>query len=547
MTDSAPAIDEERPSARPWLGFSFMALALLVVALDISVTDVAVPSIVQDLGVSADDASLVVTVYLVVAASFMVLMGKVSDLVGPRRALLVGACIFAIGSAITGAAPNFDILLLGRIVQALVVAAVIPASLSLLNHEFPGGRPRVLAFSIWTAVMGSAMALGPLVGGFLSTYASWRWAFFINVPIMLIAVIGCRATVAPVDGQSEEGGFDVLGSALLVVGLALIVFGLQEAPSLGWWEPLSDDMVGGVPWPLPISATPVLVAVGAVLLVFFAGLERARSGRGHGVVLELRLFQLPAFTWGTLGAAFMTAAVIGVQFVIPLYSQYVLDGDPLSAGIALLPLGIGMAIGGPIVSRLGLPLIPTVLVMLIIQPIATLAMVPFISTDGQGWWLAPAMIIDGFAWGAAFSILVALLLADVPKRLSGVAGGTQTAARLLFGAIGGAMLTSILLGSVAAQMASVDESDLTAQQQMEIQQLYTFSSEIHPPTTDSGDTVNEAKQQREFRQVYDDAREDMATGVRLAVAAAAVLSLFGALAGWRLAVLDRRRDAGART
>ena len=135
-----------------------------------------------------------------------------------------------------------------------------------------------------------------------------------------------------------------------------------------------------------------------------------------------------------------------------------------------------MAVGGPIISRTKAPGRETVILMLLVQPVATVALIPFIGVDAQGWWLAPFLIIDGFAWGAAFSILVSMLLQDVPKALSGVAGGTQTAARLLFGAVGGAVLTSVLLGSASAQMESVDESDLTAQEQTQLAQLYQLSA-----------------------------------------------------------------------
>ena len=521
------------PSKQAWLGFSFLALGLLVIALDLSVTDVAVPSIVADLGVSADDASLVVTVYMVVAASFMVLMGKVSDLIGAKRAFLIGATVFAIGSFITGSAPDFGVLILGRVIQALCLAIAIPASLSLLNYEFPGGRARVLAFAIWTAVIGSAMALGPLIGGFLATYFSWRWAFFINVPIMIIAAIGVKATVSPIKVKLKQKGYDVPGSIVLVLGVALLTFGLQEATSLGWWESEQSEVLG-IPWPFAISITPFMIVGGLLLLFLFVYMERHRAMRGMSVVLELTLFKVNSFTWGTLAAAMMTASVFGLLLLIPLYAQYVLGTDPLGAGIALAPLGIGMAIGGPIISRTHWPMRRTVLIMLIIQPLATLAVIPFVQADAQVWWMAVPLIIDGFAWGAAFSILVAMLMADIPRELSGVAGGTQTAARLLAGAVGGAILTTILLGSVSVSMQEVNESDLTAQEQTEITQLYSFSAQIHPPTTDSGDTIEQKNQIEAFEQVIESTEESMAEGVRLGILAAAVMAFLGFLCGLKL-------------
>jgi EmrB/QacA subfamily drug resistance transporter len=542
--EAARETNPDEVSRKSWIGFFFLAMSLFVIALDLSITDVAVPSIVADLGISAGDASLVVTVYMVVASSFMVLMGKVADLIGARKAFLIGAASFAVGSFITGIAPNFGILLLGRTMQGLVLAITVPASLSLLNHEFPGGRPRVLAFSIWTAVIGSAMALGPLVGGALATYVSWQWAFFINIPIMIVAVLGARATIRIVQPKLKQKGYDVAGSIVLVLAVAFIVFGIQEATNLGWWQPEQDTLFGGsVPWPFAISATPVMLIAGLILLVIFVFIDLGRARRDLGVVLELSLFKVQSFTWGTLAAAMMSAGVFGLLFVIPLYGQYILDLNPLGAGIALAPLGVGMAIGGPIIARTNWPIRKTAVVMLGVQPIATLTLIPLIQSPAETWWLMAALVINGFAWGAAFSILVSMLMSDVPEELSGVAGGTQTAARLLAGAVGGALLTTVLLGSVAAQVSSIDESDLTSAEQEEVTQLYQFSAQWHPPTTDSGETIAQKRQITQFETVINETKEDMARGVRYAIGLAAFFSFLGFLCGFKLeAILAKEAE-----
>ena len=547
MTESiGQAVDEsaEVSTRRKWWGFTFLAVSLLVIALDLSIADVTLPSIVKDLGISADSASLIITVYMVVAASFMVLMGRVSDLVGAKKAFIFGAIFFAVGSAITGMANGLGTLMAGRSLQALVFAIAIPASMSLLNHEFPKGRERVLAFSIWTAVIGSAMALGPMIGGLLSTYFSWRWAFWINVPIMIVGVIGAYYLVRPIGGQRRTGKFDILGSVLLVAGIALVVFALQEAPSLGWWQATSDSILdGAISWPFAISAAPILVLLGILLLVTFSRYEIKLNRQGRDSVLAFSLFRVPSFTWGTSAAAAMTAGVFGLLLLIPLYAQFVLDQNPLGAGVILAPLGVGMALGGPIIARYEVSPVRAALICLIIQPIATISLIPLISAGGEGWWLAPALLVDGFAWGAAFSLLVSMLLADVPKDLSGVASGTQVSVRLLAGALGGAMITGLVLGSVAAQVNQISEKDLTATQQEEITQLYEFQNQLTPPTTKSGQTAAEAREIEIFDQIINEVKSDMANGLRLAMGLAAVFSAVGIVFGLGLRRQEKREAA----
>ena len=526
---------------RTWGGFFFLAIALLVIGLDLSIADVTLPSIVTDLGIDADSATLIITIFMVVAASFMVLMGKVADLVGPKRSLLAGCLVFAIGSTITGLANSFPALMAGRAIQGFVLALAIPASLSLLNQSFPSGRNRALAFSIWTAVIGSAMALGPLIGGALSTFASWRWAFLINVPIMVVAFLGVLFLEREIPGRPHQGKFDVLGSVLLVLGLGLVVFGLQEAANLGWWSATGDTWLGGTAsWPLSISPVPIMLLLGLTLLLLFARWEISLQRTERESVLEFSLFRVATFSWGTSAAAAMTAGVFGLLMLIPLYAQFVLDQDPLASGLTLVPLGIGMAMGGPIITRVKIPPVKASVLCLIIQPVAVVALIPLISASGQGWWLALPLFVEGFAWGAAYALLVSLLLADVPKDISGVAGGTQVAARLLFGALGGALITSLLLGSVAQQMKQVSESDLTTQQQQEITSLYEFKNQLSTPTTNSGATAAQAREIEEFDQVIEATKDDMVTGLRLAIGLAGLFALLGALFGLGLARQTKR-------
>ncbi|MDZ7577145.1 MAG: MFS transporter [Candidatus Nanopelagicales bacterium] len=520
---------------RQWIGFGFLLLAMLITVLDASAASIAVPSIAADLQISAGPASLLMTVQLVVASSLIILMGKVSDLIGAKKVFLLGAGLFTVGSLITSVAPNFGVLMLGRVVQGLVVALVTPAILSLMNHEFPCGRPRALAFSIRTAVIGSGLTLGLLISGLLSTYASWRWIFLMNIPFMVTAAIGAGVSVRPVTVKLKEKGFDIAGSILLVLSAILITFGLQEATDLGWWTAKPDALVGGVvPWPFSASVTPFMLILGVVLLLLFTLVEKDRARRTKSAVLDFKLFAVRSFTWGTSAAALMATPVFAIPLLIALYGQYILGLDPLGTGAMVVPLGIGVSAGGPILSRVNWPPHTTLLITLIIQPIALLGLLPLVQPDGQAWWLALVLAVYGFAWGAAYSILVSTLLADVPQSLSGVAAGTQSAFRKLASAIAVAALTTILLGSVMEEMSGVSESELTAKEKSEITQLYEFSPQVHPPTTDSGQTVHTLRTAEPFDRVIQETEDNMSAGVRFALLGAAFLSFLGFLCGLKL-------------
>ncbi|NQU37086.1 MAG: MFS transporter, partial [Actinobacteria bacterium] len=463
--------------------------------------------------------------YMVVAASLMILMGKFSDRIGARRAMLAGTLLFAVGSLVTGLATSLGVLLAGRAIQGFVLALCIPASLSLLNHLFPSGRTRVLAFSVWTAALGSAFALGPVIGGYIATYLSWRWSFFINIPLMLIAAAGIVTCVPHVAGRLQEKGGDILGSILMVFALAFFVLGIQEGTGWGWLTP-SGQSVFGITWTLGLSAAFLAIVLGVVLLVVLVIYEIRRYRSNRPMVLEPALLDVPSFTWGTAAAALMTAGIFGLLLMVPLYAQYVLDYDPLSSGLTLLSMGVGMALGGPIVSRLSIAMDRrTIVIALIVQPLATLSIIPLLSATGNGWILAPSLLVEGFAWGAAYSILVSTLMKDVPEKLSGTAGGTQTAVRLLAGAIGTAVMTSVLLLTISAKVSDVDENGLTAAEQQQFEQLYSLSGQAHSEVADpNGETVQQFRQIQEFDAAISAVSEDMVGGFQITIALAALIS-----------------------
>ena len=442
-------------------------------------------------------------------------------------------CGFAIGSLITAIAPDLAILLAGRIVQALAFALVLPASLSLLNHHFPDGHRRDLAFSMWTAVIGSATAIGPLIGGILSTYASWRWAFLINVPLGFIAMAGVAMAIKTVAAKARKPGLEIHSAILLVVGLALFIFAIQEAALLGWWQVDQALTIYGWQWPFAISVIPFSIVSGLGLIILFIVVENRHERMGRDVVLEISLFRIPSYAWGTAAAALMTGTVMGLLLLLPLYGSYVHAYNAFQNGLALAPMGVGMAIGGPLSIRLGISTQRRPLqILLLLQALAVLLLIPLVSSSGQVWWLMLPLFIEGLAWGACYSILVNMLLRDVPLDLSGVAGGTQTMARLVCAAIATAVMTAILVAYVSSHQYQDDFSGLTSEQQQELRKAYNFTGQIHPKIIKPGITIYQLERKKAFNHAIKRLKKEIVVGIRLALIIGAFFSLLALLASF---------------
>lgn len=264
----------KKPSLKEWLGLSALLTGTFILGLDIFVTDVCVPDIVKDLGISSDEASYIVTIYLVMTASFIILCGKVGDIIGARKTFILSILGFGLASIVTAVAGNLMILLLGRLLQAISFAFAIPASMSLLNHLFPEGQIRVFVFSLWTMVVGSAVAIGPLLGGFFVEWFTWRWAFMVNVPFALLSILGVYWNIESIKNKYPEKNIDLLGALFLVLGISAIIFGFQASANWGWFYNNMPIKIFGKLWPFSCPPTLCLIIFGAGCIYYFSKIEK---------------------------------------------------------------------------------------------------------------------------------------------------------------------------------------------------------------------------------------------------------------------------------
>ncbi|MBT8226520.1 MAG: MFS transporter, partial [Dactylosporangium sp.] len=429
-----------------WTPLPFIALGVSLIIMDATIVNVAIPTIIPELALTASAAEWINSVYPLAFASLLVLVGRLGDRYGRRRLFLAGLLVFGGASLISALAQSGGVLILGRFLQGVGGSMILPATLATLNAIYTG-RDRSIAFAIWGSTIGGMAAVGPLVGGWLTTDLSWRWAFGLNIPIIVVVIVGTLRHVPETTDPASPGGADVGGALASVLGLGLLVFGLIEGQAYGWWHTTGDAAFGGWAWPWAISPVPIALGVSGVALTALVGLERARRRAGRAVLLDLSLFAIPSFRYGSIAALIVALGEFGLLFALPLVVQGALGYTALRTGVLILALAIGTFLvsgatpqltqryGGRAVVRLGLAL----------EAIAVAGLGASIGADASGWVLATWLFCYGAGVGLATAQLTSVILADVPVAQGGQASGMQSTVRQVGSALGIASLGTLLI------------------------------------------------------------------------------------------------------
>ena len=451
-----PAGALEGAAPRRWLAMPFIALGVAMIIVDATIVNVAIPTIIRDLHVSATTAEWFNSIYSLVFAALLITLGHAGDVWGRRRMFLLGTVVFVGASLVAAEAPSGGVLIFGRFLQGIGGAMILPATLSTVNALFRG-KERAIAFAIWGSTIGGVAALGPLLGGWLTTDLSWRWAFIINVPIGLVVCAGIALVVPETRERDVRHGIDWLGNALTIVGFAALVFGLIEGETYGWGRAVRAVDLAGVHWPAGrISPVPVAFGLAAVSLISFVALERRRRRRGQVVLVDLHLFSIRSYSAGNVAVLLVALGEFGLLFVLPLFLQGVLGYSALETGELFLALAIGTFVVGAAtpklagwigprgVARLGL--------LLEVIGIGTLALT--LSTSVSAWEMVPWLFVYGMGVGMATAQLTGVILTDVPVAKSGEASGIQSTSRQVGSALGIAILGTILVTTLASSTTS---------------------------------------------------------------------------------------------
>ncbi|MFF7330885.1 MFS transporter [Streptomyces sp. NPDC090306] len=442
------------PDPNRWKALTFIALAQLMVVLDATIVNIALPSAQQDLGISDGNRQWVVTAYALAFGGLLLFGGRIADLWGRKRAFVVGLTGFAAASALGGAATSGAMMFGARALQGVFGALLAPAALSLLAVMFTDAKERAKAFGIYGAIAGGGGAVGFILGGVLTEYLDWRWTFFVNIPFAIVAAAGAYFVIREPQGGRNRSALDVPGVILSTLGLVSLVYGFTRAESDGWSDALTVSLFVG----------------SAVLLVAFVLTE----ARVKAPLLPLRVVtdRNRGGVYLSLGLAII--AMFGTFLFLTYYLQGVKGYSPIKTGFAFLPMVAAMITGS---TQVGARLMTRVQPRLLMGPGFLLAAVGmFLMAQlevGSSYasLIMPGLILLGLGMGSAFMPAMSLATQGVEARDAGVASAMVNTSQQVGGAIGTALLNTIAASATTAYVADRIASAKTgsAQQLLQVQ------------------------------------------------------------------------------
>ena len=452
-TIHTPEMTENHPGR--WKALGVLAAGLALIVMDGTIVGVALPTMISALDLSLTNAQWVNAIYNVIFAALLLGAGRLGDRVGRKTTFAAGVALFVGGSLLAAGASGASSLIAARAVQGVGGALVLPATLSSVSSLFTG-KDRAAAFGVWGAVMSGTAALGPLLGGVLTQYASWRWIFWVNLPLGLLVLLGIFAWVPQTHGKQNVRGVDVDGVLTSAIGFGLIVFGLIEATTLGWWDKKGTLTIGSWSWPQSwgISPVPFAIGIGLVFVALFVRWELHRARNGRDALLDLSLFKVGTFSWGNLTAAMVAIGEFSLMFVLPLFLVNSIGLSTVRTGLVLAAMALGAFLSGAsarhLAARFGAP--GTVVLGLALEVIGVGLLAWVVAEQASTWFVVAALVVYGIGLGLASAQLTSTVLRDIPEELSGAGSATQSTVRQLGSAFGAAIAGSVLASAMARKI-----------------------------------------------------------------------------------------------
>jgi EmrB/QacA subfamily drug resistance transporter len=436
---AAPAAAASEPDPRRWLALASVMTAFFMVLLDVSIVNVAIPSIRSNLGANNADIQFVIAGYGLAYAVLLITGGRLGDIFGRKKLFIIGMSGFVLASALCGLAQNAIMLDLSRVLQGAMAAMMYPQVLSVIQVTFPP-QERARVFGLVGAVIGIATITGPLAGGLIIrndiTGQSWRWIFLVNLPIGIAALIAATRLITESRAPNAKG-LDVVGVLLATAGILLLVYPLVEGQVAGWPA-----------W------TFICMGISPVMLVLFVLYERSLPETRFPLV-QLSLFRIRSFSVGVAISAVFIAGIPAFFFTFSLMLQVGLGFSALNAGLTTIPWSIASAVASAmstrVAPRLGKYTIAIGSTLLVIGMFGVIGTLHLEGTNLNGWELIPAFVVSGLGLGTVIAPLLNIILAGVPGRDAGSASGVLTTFQQLGGAIGVAVVGVVFFGLLSSR------------------------------------------------------------------------------------------------
>src|SRR3954454_21682551 len=422
---------QETVMPQRWWTLVVLSASLLVIGLDNTILNVALPTLEHDLGASSSQLQWIVDAYMLVFAGLLLTAGALGDRFGRKRALTFGLAVFGLGSALSALATSPDMLIATRALMGVGGAFIMPSTLSILTATFPASE-RGRAIGIWAGVSGIGIPIGPVAGGWIIENSDWSWIFLVNLPFVVPALAAGRRLV-PESRDPAAPRLDLPGFGLSTAGLTALVWAIIEAPRAGWTHP---------------TIVAAFAAAAALLSAFVAWELRSREP-----MLDLRLLRNPRFSAASAAITLAFFAMFGTVFFLPQYLQSVLGFSALEAGVRVLPVAAGLVIGGPSSARLAERVGTKVVVALGMGLIAAaLALMTGYQVDTGYGYVALTQVILGLGIGMAMAPATESIMGSLPLAKASVGSAVNDATRTTGGALGVAVLGSLLSSGYRADM-----------------------------------------------------------------------------------------------
>ena len=438
----------DEPYPRRWLALAVIAVTVLLVILDATIVNIALPAVSADLQISAASQQWIVTAYTLTFGGLLLLGGRIADFWGRKRTYLVGAAGFAVASALGGLAQNEGMLFAARALQGAFGALLAPASLALLTVLFTDPRERARAFAVYGAIAGGGSAVGLLLGGVLTEYADWRWCFWVNLPVAIVAVVAA-IPIVPESRAPGDTRYDIPGAVLITAGVAAVVYGFTLVA-----ETSQENAANGIPengWTDPTAL--LFIGLGLLQVAAFVVVEL----RSRNPLLPMRIVLDRNRGGAYLTSTLVGAGLIGAFFFLSLYFQQVLGYQPVHAGLASLPTTLGVLLSAGAASAAAPRIGPRPLMVLGgLLAAGGLSTLSFLDVDSGFWALAfPGQLLLGLGLGFTFVPLSNVALVGAGEHDAGAASAMLNATQQVGASIGTALLATLSVGAITEFLTGV--------------------------------------------------------------------------------------------